>query len=146
MLVFSAPRKMLKWASITAVICAAGLLSWIFAKDVNDWREVHLPSSKLLTAHPAGYIGRLNSFPATIAISPDGRYAAILNDGYGTQASHLRQSIAVLDLSNNQLSDFPDARFAEDAHQSYFLGFAFSSDGKHVYASVGSITDPTGQR
>jgi len=31
-------------------------------------------------------------------------------------------------------------------HQSYFLGMVFGSDGKHLYASVGSITDPTGEK
>src|SRR6202162_4006777 len=56
------------------------------------------------------------------------------------------QSIAVLDLKTNELSDYPDKRFGDDAHQSYFLGLVFGSDGKHLYASVGSVTDPTGQK
>jgi hypothetical protein len=132
----------IKCVRIAIVLCALGTLTWISAKPAKE--AVHLPSSKLLPARPTGYIGRLNSFPATIALSPDGRYAAILNDGYGTQDSQVRQSIAVLNLSDNQLTDFPDERFGEDAHQSFFLGLAFSSDGKHIYASVGSITDPTG--
>ncbi len=107
---------------------------------------VDLPTSKSLTLPSPGYIAPTNGFAATIAISPDGRYAALLNDGYGTQETHATQSIAVLDLKTNKLSDYPDKRFGEDVHQSYFLGLAFSSDGKHVYASVGSITDPTGQK
>ena len=49
-------------------------------------------------------------------------------------------------MKTNQLSDYPDKRFGDNAHQSYFLGLVFSSDGKHLYASVGSITDPTGQK
>ena len=53
---------------------------------------------------------------------------------------------AVLDLKTNQIVEYPDARLGEDAHQSYFLGLAFSSDGKHLYASVGSLTDPTGAK
>src|SRR5208283_841391 len=93
-----------------------------------------------------GRIASTNSFPATIALSPDGRYAAMLNDGYGTQETMAMQSIGVLDLKTNQLSDYPDKRFGEEVHQSYFLGLVFSSDGKHLYASVGSITDPTGQK
>ena len=108
--------------------------------------SVDLPTSKTLTLPSPGYIARTNSFPATIAISPDGRYAALLNDGYGTQETHATQSIAVLDLKTNQLSDYPDKRFGEDAHQSYFIGLVFGSDGEHLYASVGSVTDPTGQK
>ncbi|MGA8618366.1 MAG: bifunctional YncE family protein/alkaline phosphatase family protein [Candidatus Sulfotelmatobacter sp.] len=108
--------------------------------------SISLPTSKTLTTPSPGRIGSTNSFPATIAISPDGRFAALLNDGYGTQETLATQSIAILDLKTNHLGDFPDRRFSEHAHQSYFLGLVFGSDGKHLYASVGSITDPTGQK
>ncbi len=107
---------------------------------------ISLPTSKTLTTPSPGRIGSTNSFPATIAISPDGHYAALLNDGYGTQETLGTQSIAILDLKTNQLSDYPDKRFGEDVHQSYFLGLVFGSDGKHLYASVGSITDSTGEK
>ena len=95
-------------------------------------RRINLPSSKTLTLPVPGYLGRTNSFPATIALSPDGRYAALLNQGYGTQETGARQSIAILDLSNNQLRDFPDDRLSdeESTRQSYFIGLAFSIDGK----------------
>jgi DNA-binding beta-propeller fold protein YncE len=113
-----------------------------------DASSIPLPTSKTLTIPTPGRIGPTNSFPATITISPDGRYAALLNDGYGTQESMAMQSIAILDLKTNQITDYPDKRFSEEerVHQSYFLGLVFSSDGKHLYASVGSITDPTGQK
>jgi DNA-binding beta-propeller fold protein YncE len=108
--------------------------------------SISLPTSKTLTIPAPGRIGATNSFPATIVISPDGRYAALLNNGYGTQETMAIQSIAVLDLKTNQITEFPDKRFGEDVHQSYFLGMVFASDGKHLYASVGSITDPTGEK
>ncbi len=107
---------------------------------------INLPTSKMLTVPSPGRIGSTNSFPATMVLSPDGRYAALLNDGYGTQEALAHQSIAVLDLKTNQIADFPDARLSDTAHQSYFLGLVFSSDGKELYASVGSITDPTGAK
>jgi DNA-binding beta-propeller fold protein YncE len=112
----------------------------------NGGTSIPLPTSKMLTTPVPGHIGSTNGFPATIALSPDGRYAALLNDGYGTQETLATQSIAVLDLKTNRLEDFPDKRFGENVHQSYFLGLVFSSDGKHLYASVGSITDPTGEK
>ena len=108
--------------------------------------SISLPTSKILTTPTPGRIGSTNSFPATITLSPDGRYAALLNNGYGTQETMAMQSIAVLDLKTNQISEYPDKRFGEDVHQSYFLGLVFGSDGKHLYASVGSITDATGQK
>jgi DNA-binding beta-propeller fold protein YncE len=129
---------------LTAFLAAASV-----AQDAKPGASsISLPTSKTLTAPSPGRIGPTNSFPATITVSPDGHYAALLNDGYGTQESMATQSIAILDLKTNQISDYPDERFSEEerVHQSYFLGLVFSFDGKHLYASVGSITDPIGEK
>src|SRR3984893_185115 len=106
--------------------------------------KINLPTSKTATVPVPGFIARTNSYPATIALSPDCRYAAFLNQGYGTQESGVRQSIAILDLSNNQLRDFPDDRLRGDEKstlQTYFIGLGFSTDGKHLYASMGSAAE-----
>jgi len=125
--------------------CVLSLIA--FAQNSkSDQSSINLPTSKQLTVPAPGRIGSTNSFPATMVMSPDGRYAATLNDGYGTQEAMAQQSISVLDLQTNKIADFPDKRFSDTAHQSYFLGLAFSSDGKHLYASVGSLTDPTGKK
>jgi DNA-binding beta-propeller fold protein YncE len=116
------------------------------AQSQKDSRQISLPTSKVLTVPSPGVLGSLNGFASAIAISPDRRYAAILNDGYGTQKDQAHQSIAVIDLSTNQLSDFPEERLPEEARQSYFVGLGFSTDGTHLYASVGSITDPLGEK
>lgn len=129
-----------------ALLLSAVMSLSLSAQNSQKSGQVNLPSSKRLTVPSPGRIGALNSFPAIIALSPDGHYAAFLNDGYGTQANRGFQSIAVLDLQNNQLAEFPDERLPEDAHQSYYLGLAFSSDGNHLYASMGSITDPNGEK
>jgi DNA-binding beta-propeller fold protein YncE len=132
------------------IILLAGFLALqivvLRAQEQPATSSISLPTSKTLTIPTPGRIGATNSFPATIVISPDGRYAALLNNGYGTQETMAMQSIAVLDLKTNQITEYPDKRFGEDVHQSYFLGMVFGSDGKHLYASVGSITDPTGQK
>ena len=134
------------------VVCFFALstlfLAFVVARAGERSQPINLPTGKTLTLPVPGYLGRTNSFPATIALSPDGRYAALLNQGYGTQETGARQSIAILDLSNNQLHDFPDDRLSDElsTRQSYFIGLAFSSDGSHLYASMGSITDPTGEK
>jgi len=130
-----------------AAAIAAVALTWVFAQKSDlVLRHVPLPTSKVLTGPTPGVIGQLNGFAAAMAVSPDGRFAVMLNDGYGTQKNQAHQSMAVLDLSTNQLADFPDERLGEEAHQSYFAGLAFSSDGRHVYASIGSVTDPAGEK
>jgi hypothetical protein len=137
-----------KLAAASLFALSALVLAFVVARAADRSRRINLPTSKTLTLPVPGYLARTNSFPATIALSPDGRYAALLNQGYGTQETGARQSIAILDLRNNQLHDFPDDRLSDDysTRQSYFIGLAFSTDGKHLYASMGSITDPTGEK
>jgi hypothetical protein len=136
-----------RFVSIALAIAFLALQNSLPAQDRRPKNgSISLPTSKTLTTPSPGRIGSTNSFPATIAMSPDGRYAALLNDGYGTQETLAVQSIAILDLKTNQLADFPDKRFSDHAHQSYFLGLVFGSDGRHLYASVGSITDATGEK
>ncbi len=116
----------------------------VAAQNPSSARRITLPTSKQLTLPVPGVMASLNGFTPTIAISPDQRFAAFLNDGYGTQTNGAHQSIAILNLRSNQLTDFPDDRLGENAKQSYFIGLAFSSDGQRLYASVGSIADPPG--
>ena len=106
---------------------------------------IPLPTSKTLTVPAPGSPQRTNSFPTAVALSPDGKYLAILNNGYGTAEAKFQQSIALLDLATNQLRDFPDSRLGQNAKQTYFLGLAWSSNGRELYASVASITDPDGR-
>ncbi len=124
----------------------AATLGLVVAQHEKEMRQISLPTGKSLTIPSPGVLGSLNGFAAAMTVSPDRRYAAILNDGYGTQRNQAHQSIAMLDLSTNNLTDFPEDRLPESAHQSYFMGLAFSSDGNHLYASIGSITDPVGEK
>src|SRR6266852_3669025 len=137
-----------KIAVVSFLALSSLLVVFVVARAADRSRRINLPTSKTLTLPVPGYLARTNSFPATITLSPDGRYAALLNQGYGTQEAGARQSVAILDLTDNQLHDFPDDRLSDDysTRQSYFIGLAFSSDGKHLYASMGSITDPTGEK
>ena len=50
-----------------------------------------------------------------------------------------------IDTQSGTVADFPDDRTpARAAKQTLYSGLAFSHDGSHIYASMGSITDPTG--
>jgi DNA-binding beta-propeller fold protein YncE len=131
----------------TTFFLALTMFPLAHSQDENqNEKQISLPTSKVLHVPTPGWLGSLNSFPATVALSPDGKFAAFLNDGYGTQKALARQSISILNLGNNEITDFPDDRFPEDAKQSYFIGLSFSSDGAHLYASVGSISDPMGAK
>ena len=103
-----------------------------------------LPNGKLLGEVP-GDPQPTNNFPTAAAISPDGRFAVLLHSGFGAYTSGEKQSLTVLNLQTNELRDFPDERLGSRAKQTYFLGLAFSIDGKHLYASMASLTDPLGK-
>ncbi|HEY6848994.1 MAG TPA: beta-propeller fold lactonase family protein [Terracidiphilus sp.] len=107
-------------------------------------QSVDLPTSKQLIGEIPGHPQRLNSLPMSIAVSPDGRYLVTLNAGYGTVESKYEQSLAVLDTETGKLEDFPDDRTLVNAPQTLFSGLAFSRDGSHLYASMGSMTTPEG--
>ena len=109
-------------------------------------KAIPLSTSKQIYLPAPGLPKPVNSFPVSFALSPDGRYAVIMNDGYGTADSGFHQSLAVLDLETNDLTDFPDARLGREGRQSYFIGLKFSPDGNHIFASMGSIDDPTGEK
>src|SRR3954469_7377944 len=106
---------------------------------------INLPTNQVLYDVP-GAPQRTNAFPSNIVVSPDGKYAAILNNGRGTDIGGFQQSIAILDLTTNKLTDFPDARLAVKARQTYFLGLAFSSRGDEGYASMASLSDPEAKK
>jgi DNA-binding beta-propeller fold protein YncE len=105
--------------------------------------KTNLPTSKELGAVP-GNPQRVNSLPTSIAISPDGRYVVTVNAGYGTFESRYDQSLAVMNTETGSVEDFPDARTSTRDRQTLYSGLAFSGDGKHVYASMASLTNPTG--
>jgi DNA-binding beta-propeller fold protein YncE len=103
--------------------------------------QIDLPSSKQLSAVP-GDPQRLNSLPMSLAVSPDGRYVVTVNAGYGTVESKYEQSLAVMDTRTGKVTDFPDDRTTTRDRQTLYSGLAFSRDGKHVYASMASLTAP----
>lgn len=108
-------------------------------------QNVDLPSSKQLVGRIPGHPQRLNSLPISMAVSPDHRYVVTVNAGYGTYESKYEQSIAVLDTQTGELTDYPDIRtVSRTSKQTLFSGLAFSLDGKHIYASIASLTNPLG--
>jgi DNA-binding beta-propeller fold protein YncE len=125
------------------VLCVSALAPSIFSQQAEQ--TVQLPNGKLLGDVP-GAPRAINNLPTAIAISPDGRFAVLLHSGFGAYTSGEKQSLSVLNLETDTLADFPDDRLGSGAKQTYFLGLAFSLDGKHLFASMASLTDPLGKQ
>jgi DNA-binding beta-propeller fold protein YncE len=108
-------------------------------------QTVDLPSSKQLVGEVPGNPQRLNSLPISMAISPDRRYVVTVNAGYGTFESNYEQSLAVFDTKTGKLTDFPDERTqVRISKQTLYSGLEFSRDGKYIYASIASLSNPQG--
>src|SRR2546426_5374003 len=122
------------------LICLAPSL---YAQDAPHTTQ--LANGKLLAEVP-GHPRQVNNLPTAVALSPDGRYAVLLHSGFGSYTSDRKQSLSVLNLETNELSDFTDDRLAHEARQTYFIGLAFSLDGKRIFASMASLTDPLGKK
>ncbi|MHB1743673.1 MAG: bifunctional YncE family protein/alkaline phosphatase family protein [Acidobacteriaceae bacterium] len=136
------PQKTLRnyLARLLASLFLSGLT---FAQSTTPAaRTIPLPSSKMLMEPVPGSPQKTNSLPMAMAISPDGRYVAIVNAGYGTAESKGEQSVAILDAKSGKLLDFPNAHTPGRAQQTLYAGIAFSSDGKHLYVSIASLTHP----
>lgn len=115
------------------------------AETVPARDSIPLPSSKSLVLPVPGDPRLAGGFPVTIALHPSGRYAALLDAGFGMHDSEQRQGIVVVDLETNRATHFADPRLGHGSQQTYFVGLAFSAHGDHVYASMASISDPLGR-
>ena len=133
--------RKLTWIALIGI----PLCSLLFVFVLRPMPSKNLPSGHLLTDVP-GSPQPTNNLPTVLTISPDHRYVAALNNGYGSYTSDQKQSIATLDVAGNRLTDFPESLMASGAAQTFFHGMAYSSDGRHLYASVGSLTDPLGEK
>jgi DNA-binding beta-propeller fold protein YncE len=122
----------------------ASLFLTCFAPALLVAQSVNLPTGKQIVQPVPGSPARLNSLPMGAAWSPDGRYLALVNAGYGTADSDYSQSVAILDTTTNKLTDFPDQRTVIGASQTMYSGVAFSLDGSHVYVSFDSLSAPEG--
>lgn len=76
---------------------------------------------------PVGQQIKLGNFPMGGALSPDGSYLVVSNDGQGTQ------SLQVIDTKSNKVIQTIEYKSPE----ALYLGVAFSPDGKTLYASAG---------
>ena len=132
-------RYLLNLSFVFVLILASSLV----AQDAPHGTQ--LPNGKLLTEVP-GNPRPTNNLPTAIALSPDGRFAVLLHSGFGSYTSGEKQSLSVLNLESDELTDAPDDRLGSKARQTYFLGLAFSLDGKHLFASMASLTDPLGKQ
>jgi DNA-binding beta-propeller fold protein YncE len=133
--------RKLTWIALLGI----PLCSLLFVFILRPVPSKNLSSGHLLMEVP-GNPQPTNNLPTVLAISPDQRYVAVLNNGYGSYTSDQKQSIAILDVASNRLTDFPESLMGSGAAQTFFHGMAYSSDGRHLYASVGSLTDPLGEK
>ncbi len=148
------PNRWIVWSTFSGLMLAAvagigqsaASHSAGQAPGASDKERIDLPTSKALIGTIPGAPQQINSLPMSMAVSPDGRFVVTVNAGYGTYESKYEQSLSVLDTRTGAVADYPDDRTLVGAKQTLYSGLAFSRDGSRVYASMGSISDPTGSK
>jgi DNA-binding beta-propeller fold protein YncE len=136
--------RILCFALLPAPLTLIAVAPAVQGQTETSSRTIALPTGKQLAEPAPGSPQRLNSLPMTAAISPDGRYLAVVNAGYGTFESRYQQSIAVLDIHTGKVTDFPEPRTAPGLPQTLYSGLAFGRDGNHLYAVFDSLSAPQG--
>ena len=107
-------------------------------------QSIPLPTSKQILEPVPGAPQQLNSLPMACAWSPDHRYLALVNAGFGTVESNYEQSVAVVDTETGKLTDIPLEMTEVLDPQTLYSGIAFSGDGSRLYLSFDSISEPRG--
>ncbi|HZT43737.1 MAG TPA: alkaline phosphatase family protein [Chthonomonadaceae bacterium] len=111
------------------VATAVGIAAWAGRQEATG-QTVPLPTGKVMT--PPGQQTGVGSFPANIALSPDGRWLAVTDTGY-------RELLSVLSTEDGHLVSqlpFNDPRTDDkESPQALYVGLAFSPviDGSGSY-------------
>src|SRR5208283_1586713 len=103
-------------------LCGFCMISICFGQSVSVNR-IDLPNGWHLT--PAGHSITLGDLPLNIAVSPNGNYVAVTNNGESDQ------SIELIDVGSEKIVD--SVRIDKS-----WLGLQFSRDSKRLYASGGN--------
>ena len=127
------------------------VISGVLGTQLVAAQSINLSTSKQIQEPVPGTPVALNSLPMGLAWSPDHRYLALVNAGFGTAESNYSQSVAIVDTTSPgtgekgaaaKVSDFPDPRTFVGSSQTMYSGIAFSLDGTHLYVSLDSLTIP----
>ena len=133
-------------AGITRFLWLLAGFWWFGAGAGMGQDRIDLPTSKQISQPAPGVPRRLNGLPISMTVSPDGRWVVTVNAGYGTWESGYKQSLAVVDTRTGAVTDSPDDRTMVEAGQTLYSGLAFSRDGRHLYGTIASLTDPEGTK
>ena len=113
-------RKMMFWAT-----CITGMLLTVMTPvmQAQQAEPVTLPNGWKLT--PAGKQLPLGDLPLNMAVSPDQRWLAVTNNGYG------RQCVQLFDTKR-------EVKTADETIRTSWYGLCFSSNSKRLYVSAGN--------
>ncbi len=140
-------RSVVCWHDHAQVSCFAAARSFLFLalrrrKPSAASGDETLPTSKLLFSVP-GDPRAVNAMPTACAVSPDGKTLAFVHTGYGYEKNGGMQSITLLDAATGEAGGIQRSHAAAaGAEQTFSFGIAWSEDGKRLYVSLGSISNP----
>lgn len=127
---FHSNKSLVPWLGLALTLVASVCSPSVAAAEAPAlWPGRQADGSMLLpnqwSLRPVGTQIPLGDFPVNIALSPDGKYAAVLHCGYG------RHEIIMVNLAAGKVADRMSLRES-------FYGLAFSSTGRELFCSGAS--------
>ncbi len=123
-MVSSVPVQTVRALILSALWAACTLTApSVFAAGEDTTAGIFLPNQ--WTLRPAGETRPLGDFPCSLAVSPDGRHAAILHAGYGDH------EVRIFDLSTRRET-------GKTKLQNAWFGATFTPDGRELLVSGGA--------
>lgn len=110
------------------LLSIAGVASYKYVRPSFEGPAQTLPTGKLIT--PASDNAEVGSYPANMALSPDGRYLAVTDTGF-------REQVSILDTTTGVLVDKAEFNSVPAlGDKALYYGLAFDRAGK-LYAANG---------
>jgi len=114
--------------ALLSLATVVGLATLLHKTKPLEPPGTQLPTGKYFT--PVGDYVEVGSYPANMAVSPNGKYIVVTNTGF-------KEQLSVLDAQTGKLVDSVQFNKDEQGKQlSLYYGLAFDSDGQ-LYASNG---------
>ncbi len=116
------------------LLSIAGVASYKYVRPSFEGPAQTLPTGKLIT--PASDNAEVGSYPANMALSPDGRYLAVTDTGF-------REQVSILDTTTGVLVDKAEFNSVPAlGDKALYYGLAFDRAGK-LYAANGPFDTVT---
>ena len=132
-------------AALLAVLLAAGVAFAQVTDDKSQKKEIDFLRASWCRSPSSASRSAPTAFLLSAALSPDGKYLALLNNGRGTAESKYDQSIAILDLAYESTARLPRPTAEGECAADVFLRARLEQRRQRALC-IHRVTDRSGRK